>query len=84
MTCTSGRSPAAFRPSPRTSSPNPAQTTISCSTTSKRCFATASSLTHSTLQIDRDHTQLLQIHSPTCPQNPANRATPSEPEEAQR
>lgn len=41
-------------------------------------------LTHSTLQIDRDHTQLLQIHSPTCPQSPANRATPSEPEEAQR
>ncbi len=41
-------------------------------------------LTHSTLQIDRDHTQLLQIHRPACPQNPAKRATRTDPEEAQR
>lgn len=31
-------------------------------------------LTHSTLQIDRDHNRLLQIHSADCPDNPANRA----------
>ncbi len=31
-------------------------------------------LTHSTLQIDRDHSRLLQIHRPNCPDNPANRS----------
>jgi len=39
-----------------------------------------SDLTHSTLQIDRDHNRLLQIHSADCPDNPANRAAPTRAE----
>jgi cobalt-zinc-cadmium efflux system protein len=34
-------------------------------------------LSHTTLQIDRDHNELLQIHSTTCPDNPANRPRPA-------
>jgi cobalt-zinc-cadmium efflux system protein len=34
-------------------------------------------LSHTTLQIDRDHSQLLQIHSTACPDNPANRPRPT-------
>ncbi len=30
-------------------------------------------MSHTTLQIDRDHNELLQIHSSDCPDNPANR-----------
>ena len=37
-------------------------------------------LTHSTLQIDRDHNRLLQIHRVGCPENPASRATPTQAE----
>jgi cobalt-zinc-cadmium efflux system protein len=33
-------------------------------------------LTHATLQIDRDHNELLQIHRTRCPENPANRPRP--------
>jgi len=39
-----------------------------------------SALTHSTLQINRHHNRLLQIHSADCPDNPANRPTPTEAE----
>ena len=40
-------------------------------------------LTHATLQIDRDHNELLQIHRPDCSQNPANRPTLANSEDHQ-